>query len=79
MALATLTSKDQVTIPKSVREKIEVTAGDRLELIKIGQGRFELIAATQDVTCLKGVLGKPREVATIEEMNEAIAGMGRGK
>ncbi len=79
MALATLTSKGQVTIPKSVREKMGVTAGDRLEFIEIGQGRFELIAATQDVTCLKGALGKPREVATIEEMNEAIARMGRGK
>ena len=79
MMLATLTSKGQVTIPKSVREEMGVTAGDRLEFIEIGQGRFELVAATKDVTCLKGVLGKPRKVATIEEMNKAIAKMGGGK
>ena len=77
--LATLTSKGQVTIPKSVREEMGVTSGDRLEFIEIGQGRFELVAATNDVTCLKGVLGKPGKVATIEEINGAIAKMGRGK
>jgi AbrB family looped-hinge helix DNA binding protein len=77
--LATLTSKGQITIPKSVREEMGVTAGDRLEFIEIGQGRFELVAATKDVTSLKGVLGKPRKVVTIDEMNEAIAKMGRGK
>ncbi|TLZ20237.1 MAG: AbrB/MazE/SpoVT family DNA-binding domain-containing protein, partial [Gammaproteobacteria bacterium] len=38
MASATLTSKGQVTLPKSVRERLGVEAGDRLEFIESEQG-----------------------------------------
>jgi antitoxin PrlF len=38
MASATLTSKGQVTLPKSARERLGVEAGDRLEFIELEQG-----------------------------------------
>ncbi|TLZ54084.1 MAG: AbrB/MazE/SpoVT family DNA-binding domain-containing protein [Gammaproteobacteria bacterium] len=38
MAYATLTSKGQITLPKSVRERLGVEAGDRIEFIESEQG-----------------------------------------
>lgn len=77
MALATLTSKGQVTIPKPVRDGLGISTGDRIEFIEIAPGRYEVLAATRDVRELKGVVGKARKVASVEDMNEAIAKMGR--
>ena len=76
MATATLTSKGQITIPAEVREALRVDAGDRVEFVQIAPGRYEFIAATQPVTALKGMFGKPRKAVSIEDMNAAIARRG---
>ena len=77
MALATLSSKGQVTIPKKVREGLGVATGDRIEFVEIAPGRYEVLAATRDVRALKGIEGKAKRVVSVEEMNEAIEKMGR--
>jgi antitoxin PrlF len=76
MASATLTSKGQVTLPKSVRERLGVETGDRLEFIESEQG-FLVVAATRDIRSLKGIVGQPKKPVTIDEMNKAIEKMGR--
>lgn len=76
MSTATLTSKGQITIPAAVRAALGVEAGDRVEFIQVEPGRFELLAATQSVTALKGLVRKPESSVTIEAMNEAIATQG---
>lgn len=76
MATATMTSKGQITIPAAVRTSLGVEAGDRVEFVQIETGRFELVAATQSVTALKGLIRKPATAVTIEAMNEAIARQG---
>ena len=76
MATATLTSKGQITIPAEVRAVLGVDTGDRVEFIAIAPGRYEFVAATRPVTALKGMFGKPRKSASIEEMNAAIARRG---
>lgn len=76
MASATLTSKGQVTLPKSVRERLGVETGDRLEFIESEQG-FLVVAATRDIRSLKGIIGRPKKPVTIDEMNKAIEKMGR--
>ena len=76
MATATLTTKGQVTIPAEVRHGLGVDTGDRVEFIEVAPGRYELIAATQSVTALKGMFGKPRKSVSIEEMNAAISRRG---
>ncbi|MBU1190725.1 MAG: AbrB/MazE/SpoVT family DNA-binding domain-containing protein [Gammaproteobacteria bacterium] len=73
MSIATLTSKGQVTIPKPVREALRLTTGDRIEFVDVGNGRFELIAATRDVTELRGVLGPATATVTTKEMDKAVA------
>ncbi len=76
MATATLTSKGQITIPAEVRHDLKVDAGDRVEFIQIAPGRYKLVAATQSVTELKGMFGKPSKAVSIDDMNQAIARRG---
>ncbi|MDD2742028.1 MAG: AbrB/MazE/SpoVT family DNA-binding domain-containing protein [Rhodocyclaceae bacterium] len=76
MSTATVTSKGQITIPAVVRAALGVDAGDRVEFVEVEPGRFELVAATQSVTALKGMVRKPAASVTIETMNEAIAAQG---
>ena len=76
MSTATLTSKGQITIPSDVRRTLNVEAGDRVEFVQVGPGRFELVAATRSVRELKGMFGKPPRRVSIEKMNEVIATRG---
>ncbi|MFC4161991.1 AbrB/MazE/SpoVT family DNA-binding domain-containing protein [Chitinimonas lacunae] len=76
---ATVTTKGQVTIPAGVRVVLQVDAGDRLDFIRLEDGRIMVAAANKDVTCLKGRLKKLSKPVTVEEMNEAIAAGGAGE
>jgi len=76
MTTATITSKGQVTIPKDVRSRLGIGAGDRVEFVEIQDGVFQIVAATQDVQALKGIVPKPKKAVTVEEMNQTIAEMG---
>lgn len=79
MTTAVLTSKGQITIPLPVRNKLGVEAGDRIEFVELGNGQFGIVAATEDISSLKGIVGKPKAPVTIEDMNRAIAKRGAGK
>lgn len=79
MTTAVLTSKGQITIPLPVRSKLGVEAGDRIEFVELDNGQFGIMAATEDVSSLKGIVGKPKVLVTIEDMNRAIAKRGAGK
>lgn len=72
MSKATLTSKGQITIPKVVRERLGVEAGDRLEFVEQESGVYKVIAATRDVRHLKGLVPKPRRPVSVEEMKAAV-------
>lgn len=72
MATAVLTSKGQITIPKEVRERLNVDSGDRVEFVEVEDGVFTLIAATRDVRELKGLIPKPSKPVSIEDMTRAI-------
>jgi len=76
MSTATVTSKGQITIPAVVRAVLGVEAGDKVEFVQVEPGRFELVAATQSVTALKGLIRKPAVPVTIEAMTEVIAAHG---
>ncbi len=76
MATATITSKGQITLPKSVRLKLGVTAGHRVEFVETDAG-FLVKPATRDIRSLKGILPKPRRPVTVEAMNRSLVRMGR--
>ena len=73
MASSVVTSKGQITIPKTVRDALGVDAGDRIEFVESAQGRFEIHAATRDVRELKGIVGRPRKPVSVEDMRKAVA------
>jgi AbrB family looped-hinge helix DNA binding protein len=76
MTTATLTSKGQVTIPIAVRAALGINTGDRVEFIQAAPDRFEIVASTQPVTALKGMIRKPSSPVSIEAMNLIITAQG---
>jgi antitoxin PrlF len=72
MPAATLTSKGQITLPKSVRDGLGVDTGDRVEFVELEKGVYSVVAATRDVRELKGMIPKPSRPVNIEDMNRAI-------
>ena len=76
MATATLTTKGQITIPASVRVALGLASGDRVEFVQLEPGHFELVAATQPVASLKGMVGIPAKPVSLADMNAAIAKRG---
>ena len=76
MATAMITSKGQITIPKSVRTKLKLVAGNRVEFIET-DGGFLVKPASRDIRSLKGILPKPQQVVSIEDMNRSNSRMGR--
>jgi len=73
MALATLTTKGQVTIPKEVRESLHLHSGDKIEFFVKESGEAvirPICRKVDDVFCkLKDI---NRKAVSIEEMDQAI-------
>ena len=73
MALTTLTSKGQVTIPKVVRNALKLNTGDKIEII-VKNGREAIMRpitrSVDEVFCKLQKAG--RKVISIEEMDAAV-------
>ncbi|MBR8834909.1 MAG: type II toxin-antitoxin system PrlF family antitoxin [Stigonema ocellatum SAG 48.90 = DSM 106950] len=73
MSIATITSKGQTTIPKEIRDKLNLRPGDRISFIVEADGKVYIQPLNVNVEQLSGILHKSvREVVSIEQMNEAI-------
>lgn len=73
MATATLTSKGQITLPKSVREHLRIGTGDVVDFVVKDNGDVVVKARKGDVMELKGFLHRPgQKPVSVEEMDEAI-------
>ncbi len=76
MSTLTVTARGQVTFRKDVLRHLGVKPGEKieLELLPDGQGILRAARPQGTVDGFIGVLaGKSTKVATIEEMNEAVA------
>lgn len=78
MATATVTSKGQVTLPREVRTSLGIVAGDRLEFIRMDDGNYALVPASCSIRSLKGVLPRPTQPVSLEDMEAAIEAGARG-
>jgi len=56
MSGSVLTSNGRITIPKDVRERMRIHAGDRVEFTEIEPGVFEIYSVFNDITELKGMV-----------------------
>jgi antitoxin PrlF len=73
MPSATITSKGQLTLPKAIRDRLRLGAGDRVDFIVKGDGTVVLQPATVDVRELKGLLHrKGLTPLSVEEMTAII-------
>jgi antitoxin PrlF len=76
---AILSSKGQITIPLTVRRRLGVATGDRVEFVELEGGQFALMPAIADVRSLKGIVPKPRRPVSIDEMRRIVARRASGK
>ena len=67
---ATLSSKGQVTIPKTVRERLQIKPGDRFKFFFHPDG--VIILPKIPTARLKGILPKPARPVTIEELDRTV-------
>lgn len=70
---ATVTSKGQVTIPKPIRDRLHLEAGDKIDFIVDEAGDVRITPVTVPVARLKGMVPKPGSPVSLAKMDEAIA------
>jgi AbrB family looped-hinge helix DNA binding protein len=72
MPRSTITSKGQTTIPKVVRDRLRLKAGDRIEFVLKDDGTAVVVPITFRVADLVGILPKPARPLSIEQIRETI-------
>jgi antitoxin PrlF len=70
---ATLTSKGQITVPKPVRDRLHLHAGDKFDFVMQDDCRLELVVKKSALQVLKGLIAPPVTGVTLEDMEKAIA------
>lgn len=72
MSVTTLTSKGQMTLPKEIRDDLNLRAGDKVEFVKVG-GRYELRPHNIRIESLAGILKRDGQPSlAVEDMDEAL-------
>ncbi|MBT3256443.1 MAG: AbrB/MazE/SpoVT family DNA-binding domain-containing protein [Deltaproteobacteria bacterium] len=80
MALATLTTKGQVTIPKIIREALKLNTGDKIEIIVTEKREAIIRPVSKKVDDIFCKLHKPgRKAVSLEAMGDAIRNRMRDK
>jgi len=73
MPSAKITSKGQITLPKEVRERLNVDSGDNVIFFVNNRGEIVVDGVSGDVRDLKGFLKRPgQKRLSLEEMDAAI-------
>lgn len=76
MTILTVTAKGQVTLRKDLLQHLGIEPGEKIEIDKLPDGRISVQAArsTGSIDDFVGLLaGKSRKIATLDEIDEAIA------
>ena len=73
MALATITTKGQVTIPKSIRDSLMLSTGDKIEFVVTDKREALIRPISKKVDEVFGILYEPgRKTVSVEEMDATI-------
>ena len=68
---ATLSRKGQAPIPKAVRDRLQIKSGDRFKFFFHPDG--VIILPKISTARLKGMIPKPAQMVSLEEIDRAIA------
>lgn len=80
MALATVTSKGQVTLPKDLRDALGIKAGSKVGFRILDTGRAEMEVIDAQPLAIAGILHKAgKKAPTVEEIDAGIARAIAGK
>lgn len=72
MIQAKLTSKGQVTIPKTIREYLKIHSGDQIQFIINRKGYVVLTAQTLYVQDLFGIIKPKQKKTTDKNLKDAL-------
>ncbi len=74
MEISTISSKGQVTIPKKIRDFLNVRTFDKIAFIPLKDGQVLITTKQNSATSLFGMLKhrKPKKPVTVEEMETII-------
>lgn len=73
MSSSLLTSKGQTTIPKKIRELLNLHPGDEIDYVVDEDGKVFIEPVTSDITELEGFLHRPgMKPVSIKQMNMAM-------
>ncbi len=72
MRIATLTSKGQVTIPKEIRTRLGIEAGDKISFELQGDAIVLRVVEAVSVQSIRGMFGKSAITASLEDMANAV-------
>jgi AbrB family looped-hinge helix DNA binding protein len=73
MPSTTITTTGQVTIPKEIRDYLNLDTGSKVDFVIDENGTVKLIPLNIPVQSISGILHRPSmESATLEEMEAAI-------
>ena len=73
MPTATVTSKGQVTVPKPIRDRLKLHAGDRLDFVLEEEGKVILRKASSPIQELEGILHRVyRKPVSLEGMKKTV-------
>lgn len=75
MLQSIMTSRGQITIPAEIREKLNLSSGNKLEFI-LQDDQIVMLPINKSIKNLKGILPKPDKILTCEEMNDIIKNTG---
>lgn len=74
MPSATITSKGQITIPKQIRDRLNLKNGDSIIFELETENRVVMIPSKRKPADVYGILHKEvREAFTVEEMDNGVA------
>ncbi len=72
MASATVTSKGQITLPKPIRDRLHLKAGDRVAFHERADGSIVVEAETIDLLELRGAVRPRVRGVSVDDMGAAI-------
>jgi AbrB family looped-hinge helix DNA binding protein len=68
----TISSKGQITVPKFIRDALQLQVGDHINFMLDADGSVRFVPATLPVATLKGILPKPPKTLSLDDMDKAI-------
>ncbi len=72
MSTAAITAKGRITLPKLVRDRLGLAAGDRVDFVQAADGSFSIIPIKASIKSLKGCIPAPKKPVTVEAMNRTM-------